>query len=126
MYFASADDSITKFNHALALSPFDPLTFNVYFGIASAHANKRDFATAIEFVERGLRAGPGVTWAYRLLASFHAMNGDKAKSEEALAKFLHHYPGMTIKKMKEGMPPAVTVRIPDYWTRVRKTGIPEE
>ncbi len=113
------------FERARALSPFDPLTFNIYFGMAAAHGKNGDFVTAIELVEEGLRAGPGVTWAYRLLAAFHAQAGNREKAAEAVAQFMRHYPGITIEKMRQGLPPSLAASNPAYWEGFRKAGIPE-
>jgi adenylate cyclase len=99
--------------------------FNIYFGQAAAAAHKHDFATAIELTEKGLRAGPGVTWAYRMLANFHGRAGDKQKSAEALAQFMNYYPGVTMAKMLQGLPPGVVLNDPEYWEGIRKAGIPE-
>src|SRR3546814_3408106 len=83
-------DALACFERALALSPFDPFTFNIYFGMASASAELGDFAKAIELAERGLHSGPGVTWAYRMLASYYAQAGNQKKSAAALAELLRH------------------------------------
>src|SRR3546814_9324381 len=70
--FGQPDDAFGCFERALALSPYDPSTFNVYFGMAAAHGERHEYREASARVEKGLRAGPGVTWAYRMLASFYA------------------------------------------------------
>ncbi len=123
--FHRSDGADECFERAKALSPFDPFMFNIYFGQAAAAAHKHDFATAIELTEKGLRAGPGVTWAYRMLANFHGRAGDKQKSTEALAQFMHYYPGVTMAKMLQGLPPGVVLNDPEYWEGIRKAGIPE-
>src|SRR3546814_20655137 len=100
-------DALACFERALALSPFDPFTFNIYFGMASASAELGDFAKAIELAGRGLHSGPGVTWAYRMLASYYAQAGKQKKSAAALAELTRHNPGMTMEKLRQGMPPSV-------------------
>jgi TolB-like protein len=123
--FSLREDAISCFERALALSPFDPFTFNIYFGMAAAHCELGDLRKAIELAERGLMAGPGVTWAYRMLASYKAQIGDRKGADEALAKFLEHYPGVTIEKMRAGLPPSLEAKSPNYWEGMRKAGIPE-
>lgn len=123
--FSELNGALESFERALALSPLDPFTFNVYFGMAAAQAERKNFAEAVTLAEKGLRAGPGVTWAYRMLASYHAQLGNKAEAKAALAEFMRHYPGITIAKMREGMPPSLQVTNPEYWEGMRKAGIPE-
>jgi len=113
------------FERALALSPFDPFTFNIYFGMASAYAELGDFAKAIELAEKGLHNAPGVTWAYRMLASYHGQTGDKEKAGAALAEYLRHNPGMTMEKLLRGMPPSLIASQPRYIEGLRKAGFPE-
>ncbi|MEQ9608071.1 MAG: hypothetical protein RLN99_10420, partial [Kiloniellaceae bacterium] len=122
---AQMKEAIPCFERARALSPFDPFTFNIYFGMAVAHGELSDFAGAIELVEKGLNSGPGVTWAYRMLASYHAQAGNKEKAAAALAEFLRHNPGMTIEKLRQGMPPSLQASQPHYMEGMRKAGMPE-
>ncbi|MGF1629219.1 MAG: CadC-family transcriptional regulator [Kiloniellaceae bacterium] len=122
---AQMKEAIPCFERALALSPFDPFTFNIYFGMAVAHGELRDFARAIEWAEKGLHSGPGVTWAYRMLASYHAQAGNKVQAAAALAEFLRHYPGMTLEKLRQGMPPSLQASQPQYMEGMRKAGMPE-
>ncbi len=125
-FYGREDDAMACFERALVLSPFDPFTFNIYFGMAAVHARSGEFDEAVDLVNKGLRAGPGVTWAYRMLANFHARAGNAEESSEALAIFLRHYPGITIKKMREGFPPAsVVAEDTDYWDGMRKAGVSE-
>src|SRR3546814_19888021 len=63
--FGQPDDAFGCFERALALSPYDPFTFNVYFGMAAAPAERHEYRDATPLVEKGLRAGPGATGAHR-------------------------------------------------------------
>jgi adenylate cyclase len=118
-------DAIACFERALALSPFDPFTFNIYFGTASAYAELGDFGKAIELAEKGLHSAPGVTWAYRMLASYYAQAGQQEKAAAALDEFLRHNPGMTMEKLRQGMPPSLQKSQPQYMEGLRKAGMPE-
>lgn len=125
VHFGEPDIALENFNRSIALSPNDPFLFNTYFGMAAAHAKKDDLNTAIHLVEKGLRAGPGVTWAYRMLAAFHMLAGNEEKSHEALGKLLHYNPGLTIEKLKAGMPPGYVLSGPEYIGLVKSFGVPE-
>src|SRR3546814_15264608 len=118
-------DALACFERALALSPFDPFTFNIYFGMATACAELGDFAKAIELAERGLHSGPGVTWAYRMLASYYAQAGNQKKSAAALAEFLRHNPGMPMETQRQGMPTSLMANQTRNTQDLRKQGMRE-
>lgn len=120
------DEAIAHFDQALELSPRDPLAFNVHFGKAAAMSLKRDFAQAIALVEKGLNAHPQAVWAYRMLASFHARNGDLVSAQTALATFRQHYPGVTVAAIRAAMPPAVLRIDPAYLDGIIQAGLPLE
>src|SRR3546814_14675310 len=103
---------------------FRSFTFNVYFGMAAAHGERHEYREASALVEKGLRAGPGVTWAYRMLASFYAQAGEVEKATAALAEFKRLNPGITIEKLRQGMPPSMLISQPHYLDGMRKAGIP--
>ena len=81
---------------------------------------------AVAHIRAGLAMAPGVTWAYRMLASYAGILGDMETAREAAGIFLGHYPGMTISKMREGMPPSIFETQPVYLEGMRRAGIPEE
>jgi TolB-like protein/DNA-binding SARP family transcriptional activator len=113
------------FERALALSPFDPFRFNILFGMSVVHQHRGDLKTAIELTKEGLRAGAGVTWAYRMLATYYARAGDQENAADALARFMQHYPGITMEKMRQGVPPGMVENQQEYFEGLRKAGIPE-
>ena len=82
------DEALAHFERSLMLSPFDPLAFNVHFGMAMAWAIKGDYRRAVVLVEKGLRARPSAVWAYRMLAAFHANAGNDAGVEAGQVRAL--------------------------------------
>jgi len=119
------EGALDSFERALALSPYDPFAFNMYFGMAAAYGDRQEHLRAAELVEKGLRAGPGVTWAYRMLASYYAQAGEMEKAATAIAEFKRHNPGVTIEKLRAGLPPSMLLSNPQYLEGMRKAGIPE-
>jgi TolB-like protein/DNA-binding SARP family transcriptional activator len=113
------------FERALALSPFDPFRFNVLLGMSVVHQQRGDLKTAIELTKEGLRAGTGMTWAYRMLATYYARLGDDENAADALARLIQHYPDLTMEKLKQGIPPSLLEYQPAYFDGLRKAGIPE-
>jgi adenylate cyclase len=57
-YLGSANVSIEHFERALRLSPFDPMNFNVFIGIGSAHFIADRYADAVFWFEKGLLERP--------------------------------------------------------------------
>lgn len=119
------DEALGYFERSLALSPFDPLAFNVHFGMAMAWGIKGEYRRSVAFVEKGLRARPSAVWAYRMLASFHANAGNDAQAREAMRIFLQHYPHATVRLLKSAMPPSIIARDADYFAGLVRAGLPE-
>lgn len=124
--FGDTENALENFERAMVLSPQDPFMFNVYFGMAAAHAKDGKLDTAISLVEKGLRAGPGVTWAYRMLAAFCTLAGDEDRASEAIDKLFEQNPGLTIERLKAGMPPGYVLSSPEYHGLLKALGVPEE
>ncbi len=117
---------LSAFDRAEALSPRDPFFFNFQFGRAYAMGLAENYDEAIRLVKLGLTAGPGVTWAYRDLASFCANAGRKEEADDALASLMQSYPGLTIKRVVDSMPPATHARHQMFIDGLRQAGVPEE
>src|SRR3546814_11770991 len=90
--FGQPDDAFGCFERALALSPYAPFTFTVYFGMAAAPGERHEYRDADALVEKALRAGSGVAWAYRMLPSFYAQAGEVEQATPARATVKRHNP----------------------------------
>lgn len=117
---------LSAFDRAEALSPRDPFFFNFQFGRAYAMGLAENYDEAIRLVKLGLTAGPGVTWAYRDLASFCANAGRKEEADDALASLMQSYPGLTIKRVVDSMPPATHARHQMFIDGLRQAGVSED
>src|ERR1700723_1735727 len=87
-YSDQPNDAIEKFERALRLSPIDPMNFNNYAGIGSAHEISQDYDKAATLYLRALEEQPNARWIYRNLASTLSGAGRTAKAEEAFAEML--------------------------------------
>ena len=116
---------LAAFDRAEALSPRDPFLFNIQFGRGYAMGLAEEYDEAIRLVRLGLTAGPGVTWAYRDLASFCANAGRKEEADDAFASLMQSYPGLTIKRVVDSMPPATHARHQMFIEGLRHAGVPE-
>jgi len=117
-------EAIEKFERALRLSPLDPMNFNIWVGIGSAHEVQGDLEQAITFYQRALSARPHADWLYRHLASALAGVGRMDEARAAYAQMLRAYPDMTATKFREAM-----VFSPDVRDRMvenlKRLGLPD-
>ncbi|MEO9576151.1 MAG: adenylate/guanylate cyclase domain-containing protein [Tateyamaria sp.] len=125
VYRQNVEAGLAAFDRAEALSPRDPFLFNLHFGRAYANGLTGEFDKAIRLAKLGLTAGPGVTWAYRDLASFCANAGRQQEADEAVASLMSSYPGLTIKRVVDSMPPATHSRHHGFLEGLRRAGVPE-
>jgi adenylate cyclase len=116
--------AIANFERALRLSPMDPMNFNNYVGMGSAHEVAREYDEAAAFYRRGLEERPNASWLYRNLASSLSGAGRTEEAKQAFAELMRYYPDLTISKFKQAMvfSPAVLDRMAEH---LRKLGLPE-
>ena len=116
--------AIGNFERALRLSPIDPMNFNNYVGIGSAHEVAQEYDKAALFYRRALEERPNASWIHRHLASSLSGAGRTEEAKQALAEMMRHYPDMTLSKFKQAMvfSNATMVRVLD---NLRKLGLPE-
>jgi adenylate cyclase len=102
-YADQPDKAIEDFERAIRLSPIDPMNFNNYTGIASAHEVQLDYEKAATFYRRALQERPHATWLYRHLASALSGAGHLDEAKTALAELMREYPDLTVSKFKQAM-----------------------
>jgi adenylate cyclase len=66
-YADQPQKAIGDFERALRLSPIDPMNFNNYVGIGSAHEVAQEYDEAAAFYRRALEERPNASWIYRNL-----------------------------------------------------------
>jgi adenylate cyclase len=102
-YLDRADTAIEHFEHALRLSPFDPMNFNAFIGIGSAHFVAGRYAETALWFEKGVLENPGATWVYRNLVPTYALLGRDADARAGLSRLLQEYPDLTISKIMSAL-----------------------
>jgi len=95
--------AIENFERAIRLSPIDPMNFNNYAGIGSAHEISEEYDQAVTFYRRALLERPHASWIYRNLASALAGAGRTEEARQAFAEMMRHYPGLTVAKFEQAM-----------------------
>jgi adenylate cyclase len=102
-YADQPDQAIENFERAIRLSPIDPMNFNNYAGMGSAHEISREYDQAVTFYRRALLERPHASWIYRNLASALAGAGKTEEAKQAFAEMMRHYPDLTVAKFKQAM-----------------------
>jgi adenylate cyclase len=102
-YSDRPERALEDFERALRLSPLDPMNFNNYVGMASAHEVAQDYDKAVALYRRALEERPHAMWIYRHLASSLSGAGRMEEAKEAYAEMMRSYPGLTVSKYKEAM-----------------------
>jgi adenylate cyclase len=102
-YADQPQKAVRNFEHALRLSPIDPMNFNNYVGIGSAHEVAQEYDQAAAFYRRALEERPNADWIYRNLASSLSGAGRVEEAEQAFAILMRRYPDLTVSKFKQAM-----------------------
>src|ERR1700730_16947112 len=123
-YADQPQKAIENFERALRLSPIDPMNFNNYVGIGSAHEVAQEYDNAASFYRRALEERPNASWIYRNLASVLSGAGRVDEAKQVFAELMRYYPELTISRFKQAMvfSPAVLDRMAE---NLRKLGLPE-
>ncbi len=119
------DRAHASFERALRLSPLDPMNFNNYVGIASAHQVAEEHGKAADLFIRALEERPNAHWIHRSLAGSLRAAGREEEARASFAKLMAAYPDMTVRKFKEAMvfSPEALERLA---VQLRRLGLPEE
>jgi len=100
IYRGEPEHAKQRFERALALSPLDPLEFNLRVGLAMAHAFAGDYAEAKRRLQDVLNKHPQVSWANRQLAFVAVKAGDLATARAAIRALRAAHPGVSVATMR--------------------------
>ncbi|WP_426530440.1 adenylate/guanylate cyclase domain-containing protein [Bradyrhizobium sp. McL0615] len=117
-----SDEAVRSFEHAIRMSPIEPLLHRAFFGMATAFIELRRFDEAIVAGEKALRQTPSYSPAYRCLASAFAHLGRDTEAGQAVGRLLELDPDFTISAFiaRGGQANAKL-----YIEGLRKAGVPE-
>jgi adenylate cyclase len=123
-YADQPQKAVENFERALRLSPIDPMNFNNYVGLGSAHEVAQEYDEAAAFYRRALEERPNAGWIYRNLASSLSGAGRIAEAKQAFAEVMLRYPDLTVSKFRQAMvvSPATMNRMAE---NLRKLGLPD-
>ena len=116
--------ALEHFEHSLRLSPLDPMNFNNYVGMGSAHEVAQEYDEAAKFYKRAFEEQPHADWIYRHLASSLSGAGRMDEAKEAFDRMMEIYPALTISKVMQAMvfSPAFRERMS---ANLKKLGLPD-
>jgi adenylate cyclase len=123
-YADQPQKAIRNFERALRLSPIDPMNFNNYVGIGSAHEIAQEYNEAAALYRRALEERPNASWIYRNLAAALSGAGRVEEAKQAFADLMRSYPDLTISKFKQAMVFSAPV-LDRMAENLRKLGLPE-
>ncbi len=102
-YADRPDVALQHFEKARRLSPFDPLIFNMYVGMACSHEILGDYDTAISYFRRALEERPNAAWIYRSLAPVLVSAGRIEEAQAAFDALMESYPNLTGEQVRQAM-----------------------
>ncbi len=103
VYADRAEAAFPHFQRALRLSPLDPMNFNNYAGLASAHQVAGNDNAAADLFTRALEERPNALWIHRNLAPALLAAGRLEEARISQNALLATYPDLTIRRFKEAM-----------------------
>jgi TolB-like protein len=111
---------------ALRLSPYDPLIYLPYVGLAYAHFFAGHFAEAASAASRAMQANPRFSVPCYLYAAALACLGRDEEAGASAQRLLELQPGFTIASLVSGTSIAAEDRLSRLAEALRKAGLPEE
>jgi adenylate cyclase len=123
-YSDRPERALENFERALRLSPLDPMNFNNYAGMGSAHEVAQNYDKAATLYLRALEERPHAMWIYRNLASSLSGAGRMEEAKKAYVEMTRSYPVLTASKFRQAMVFSAPVldRMVD---NLRKLGLPD-
>jgi len=123
-YGGNSEPALAHFAKSQRLSPFDPMNFNTYVGMAHAYESAGQYDRAVEFYERALQERPHAVWIYRSYASGLVGAGRMEDARKAFENMMASYPDLTAEKIRQAM-----VFLPDFMDkmlgRLKLLGLPD-
>jgi len=123
-YSDRPERALPHFERALRLSPLDPMNFNNYVGMGSAHEIAQRYDQAVACYRRALQERPHAYWILRNLAASLAGAGRMDEGAVEFRRLMEAYPDLSAEKFKQAMvfTPATLERM---CANLRELGLPD-
>ena len=123
-YSDRPERAVAHFERALRLSPLDPMNFNNYVGIGSAHEVAGRYDEAVAMYRRALQERPHAYWILRNLVSALAGAGHMDEAAAEFKRLMAAYPDLTVTKYRNAMVFS-SATIDRMCGNLRKVGLPD-
>ena len=123
-YSDRPERAVAHFERALRLSPLDPMNFNNYVGMGSAHEVAGRYGEAIAMYRRAVQERPHAYWILRNLVSALAGAGHMEEAAAEFERLMAAYPDLTVTKFRNAMVFS-SATIDRMCGSLRKVGLPD-
>jgi TolB-like protein len=125
VYRGNIELALQHFARAEKLSPFDPLSFVRYVGVALAHFAAGRYALAIEEAGKALIERPHLIPAHVVIAAASTHHGDQARAETIAARIRAESPDTTVKVVLAAIPLEVAEIRARFAAGLQRAGLDE-
>ena len=123
-YSDRPERAVAHFERALRLSPLDPMNFNNYVGMGSAHEVAGRYDEAVAMYRRALQERPHAYWILRNQVSALAGAGRMEEAAVEFERLMAAYPDLTATKFRNAMVFS-SATIDRMCGNLRKVGLPD-
>ncbi|HTV29759.1 MAG TPA: winged helix-turn-helix domain-containing tetratricopeptide repeat protein [Xanthobacteraceae bacterium] len=124
IYLGQPDAAIEHIEHAMRLSPLDPLFFGMLNGMAAAHFLAGRYEKASSWAEKALRDHPNYLPALRMSAASNALAGRLEEARKAMARMRQFDPALRVGGLKDVVPFRGPQDCARYVHGLRTAGLP--
>jgi len=125
-YTGDPESAIEHAEHALRLSPRDPMAWTFHSVLATAHMQAKRYEDAVSWATKAIRENSNSSTPYRTLAASCVHLGRLDEGRAAMQRVLELEPGLTLSEFKRTYPIGRYANLDDYLDGLRKAGLQEE
>jgi adenylate cyclase len=125
-YTGDPESAIEHAEHALRLSPRDPMAWTFHSVLATAHMQAKRYEDAVTWATKAIRENSNSSTPYRTLAASCVHLGRLDEGRAAMQRVLELEPGLTLSEFKRTYPIGRYANLDDYLDGLREAGLQEE
>ena len=125
VWVGESDEALRRAEHALRLSPRDPLLHMIQSVAGHAHYHAERYAVAASWAERVLRQMEWFRPGLRLAAASYAQAGMKEEARQAAARLLEVEPNLRVSNLRDALGPYRPAGLARYQDGLRMAGVPQ-
>jgi TolB-like protein/DNA-binding SARP family transcriptional activator len=123
-WIADGSRAIDEINKAMALSPYDPLTYAYSSIAAMAYLADAQYERAIECALRSLKENRTYTGAYRQLVMALVLAGREEEARTSARRLLELEPGLTVAGFRRRYPGSTGPQVDLFCDALTRAGVP--